>query len=196
MTRLLSTLALGVSLLALPATAAAGDCTYKTTADASAVTKMASADGAYVTPVGNYSKAKADIVDTAAGNEMFSTLVAAVQAADLVDTLKSDGPFTVFAPTNEAFAALPAGTVESLLLPENKDRLVSVLTYHVVPAKVMSTDLSDGADAPTVQGETLRVDLLDGVRINGANVVKADIEATNGVIHVIDTVMLPPALTN
>ena len=194
MTRLLSTLALGASLVAIPATAAAGDCNYKTTAQAPALTKMASADGDFVTPVGSY--AKKDIVDTAAGNDMFSTLVAAVQAAGLVDTLKSDGPFTVFAPTNEAFAALPAGTVDSLLLPENRDRLVSVLTYHVVPAKVMSTDLSDGADAPTVQGETLRVDLSNGVRINGANVVKADIKTANGVIHVIDTVMLPPALMN
>ena len=193
MTRLLTTLALGASLLAIPATATAGDCKYKKTAQTN-VSQMASANGAHITPVGNYNKS--DIVDTAAGNEMFSTLVAAVQAAGLVDTLKSDGPFTVFAPTNEAFAALPAGTVESLLLPENKEQLVTVLTYHVVPAKVMSTDLSDGAAAPTVQGDTLSVDLSDGVRINNANVVKADIKTSNGVIHVIDTVLLPPALTN
>jgi len=194
MTRLFSTLALGASLFALPITAAASDCNYKKTAEAAPVTKMVSADNAYIQTIGSY--AKKDIVDTAASYDTFSTLVAAGKAADLVDTLKSEGPFTVFAPTNAAFDALPAGTVESLLLPENKDQLVSVLTYHVVPAKVMSTDLSDGANAPTVQGETVMVDLSDGVRINNANVVKADIKTSNGVIHVIDAVLLPPALTN
>lgn len=100
-----------------------------------------------------------DIVDTAAGTDGFSTLVAAVQAAGLVDTLKGDGPFTVFAPTDEAFAALPAGTVESLLLPENKEQLISILTYHVVPGKVMSTDLVDDMTAATVQGGDIMIDL-------------------------------------
>src|SRR6056297_1330551 len=138
----------------------------------------------------NHGDAK-DIVDIAAGNDDFSTLVAAVKAADLVDTLKGDGPFTVFAPTNAAFAALPEGTVESLLKPENKDQLTAILTYHVVPGKVMSSDLSDGMMATTVQGGDLTVDLSDGVMINGANVVTADIEASNGVIHVIDAVILP-----
>ena len=132
-----------------------------------------------------------DIVDTAVGAGSFETLVAAVQAAGLVDTLKGDGPFTVFAPTDEAFAALPEGTVESLLLPENKDQLMAILTYHVVPGKVMSTDLSDDMEATTVQGEAITIDLDNGVQVEGANVVSADIETSNGVIHVIDTVILP-----
>jgi uncharacterized surface protein with fasciclin (FAS1) repeats len=132
-----------------------------------------------------------DIVDTAVEAGTFGTLVAAVEAAGLVDTLKGEGPFTVFAPTDDAFAALPAGTVESLLLPENKDKLIAILTYHVVAGKVMSTDLSDGMTATTVQGGDITVDLSDGVKINGANVVAADVEASNGVIHVIDAVILP-----
>lgn len=132
-----------------------------------------------------------DIVDTAVANGSFTTLVAAVQAADLVETLKGDGPFTVFAPTDEAFAALPEGTVETLLLPENKDQLVAILTYHVVPGKVMSTDLSDDMEAPTVNGETVTIDLDNGVMVEAATVTAADIETSNGVIHVIDTVILP-----
>ncbi|MEL7273598.1 MAG: fasciclin domain-containing protein [Pseudomonadota bacterium] len=133
----------------------------------------------------------ADIVDTAAGNESFSTLVAAVKAAGLVETLKGDGPFTVFAPTNDAFAALPAGTVENLLKPENKDQLVAVLTYHVVPGKVMSTDLTDDAQVATVQGGNVTIDLDNGPMVNDAKVVTADIETDNGVIHVINKVILP-----
>lgn len=132
-----------------------------------------------------------DIVDIAAGAGTFDTLVAAVTAADLVDTLKSDGPFTVFAPTDEAFAKLPAGTVETLLKPENKDQLIAVLTYHVVPGKVMSTDLVDDMQAVTVQGGSVTIDLDNGVMVDAANVVTADIEAENGVIHVIDAVILP-----
>ncbi|MEM6889026.1 MAG: fasciclin domain-containing protein [Pseudomonadota bacterium] len=132
-----------------------------------------------------------DIVDTAVSAGSFETLVAAVSAAGLVDTLKGDGPFTVFAPTDEAFAALPEGTVETLLLPENKDQLTAILTYHVVAGKVMSTDLSDGMTATTVQGGDLTVDLSDGVKINQASVVSADVETSNGVIHVVDTVILP-----
>ena len=132
-----------------------------------------------------------DIVDTAAGTDGFSTLVAAVRAAGLVDTLKGDGPFTVFAPTDEAFAALPAGTVESLLLPENKEQLISILTYHVVPGKVMSTDLVDDMTAATVQGTDIMIDLDNGVMINDASVAAADIVTSNGVIHVIDKVILP-----
>ncbi|WP_170426678.1 fasciclin domain-containing protein [Ruegeria arenilitoris] len=132
-----------------------------------------------------------DIVDTAVGAGSFETLVAAVQAAELVDTLKGEGPFTVFAPTDEAFAALPEGTVETLLKPENKDQLVAVLTYHVVPGKVMSGDLSDDMKAATVQGGEITIDLDNGVMINDANVVQADIETSNGVIHVIDKVILP-----
>lgn len=132
-----------------------------------------------------------DIVDTAVGAGSFATLVAAVQAAELVETLKGDGPFTVFAPTDEAFAALPDGTVENLLKPENKDQLVAILTYHVVPGKVMSGDLSDDMTAATVQGGDITIDLDNGVMVNDANVVQADIEAENGVIHVIDKVILP-----
>jgi uncharacterized surface protein with fasciclin (FAS1) repeats len=135
---------------------------------------------------------KKDIVDTAVNAGTFETLVAAVSAADLVDTLKSEGPFTVFAPTDAAFAALPEGTVETLLLPENKDQLIAVLTYHVVPGKVMSTDLSDDMAAKTVQGSDIMIDLDDGVKVNEASVVTADIETSNGVIHVIDAVILPP----
>ena len=131
-------------------------------------------------------------MDIASSNPDFSTLVAAVSAADLVDTLKSDGPFTVFAPTNAAFAALPAGTVETLLKPENKDQLVKVLTYHVVPGKVTSDQLAGKRmDVATVQGQTVHVDGRKGVKVNRSNVTAADIMASNGVIHVIDKVLLP-----
>jgi len=136
--------------------------------------------------------AETDIVDTAVAADDFETLVAAVQAADLVDTLKGEGPFTVFAPTDAAFAKLPEGTVEDLLKPENKDRLVAVLTYHVLPGKVMSGDIAGQTlEAETVQGSTVAIDATDGVTVDGASVTAADIEATNGVIHVIDTVILP-----
>lgn len=133
-----------------------------------------------------------DIVDIAAANDDFSTLVAAVSAAGLVDTLKGDGPFTVFAPTNAAFAALPAGTVDNLLLPENKDQLVKVLTYHVVPGAVTSDQLAGKRlSVATVQGQTVHVNGQNGVHVNNARVTSADIMASNGVIHVIDTVLLP-----
>jgi uncharacterized surface protein with fasciclin (FAS1) repeats len=133
-----------------------------------------------------------DIVDIAAANEDFETLVAAVKAADLVETLKGEGPFTVFAPTDAAFEALPEGTVEDLLKPENKDQLVAVLTYHVIPGAVMSGDIA-GKEmmAETVQGSEVSIDATDGVMVDGASVVQADIEASNGVIHVIDQVILP-----
>ena len=134
------------------------------------------------------------IVTIAAGNADFSTLVAAVTAAGLVDTLNSQGPFTVFAPTNAAFTALPAGTVDTLLLPENIEQLKAVLTYHVVPGKIMSSALAGTTTTTaTVNGATVTVDGTAGVKVNGANVVTADIEASNGVIHVIDAVILPPA---
>ncbi|MEM6356462.1 MAG: fasciclin domain-containing protein [Pseudomonadota bacterium] len=133
-----------------------------------------------------------DIVDTAVAADDFNTLVAAVQAAGLVETLKGEGPFTVFAPTDAAFAALPPGTVDNLLKPENRDTLVSVLTYHVVAGKVMSGDIAGQTlSAPTVQGSALDIDATNGVRVNNATVVAADVEASNGVIHVIDTVLLP-----
>lgn len=133
-----------------------------------------------------------DIVDTAVSAGQFETLVAAVKSAGLVETLKGDGPFTVFAPTDEAFAALPAGTVEDLLKPENKDKLVAILTYHVVPGKVMSSDIAGKSlSAETVQGQSLKVDAMSAVMINDAQVVAVDVEASNGVIHVIDKVLLP-----
>lgn len=134
----------------------------------------------------------ADVVDTAVAAGNFKTLVAAVQAAGLVDTLKGQGPFTVFAPTDEAFAKLPAGTVDDLLKPENKDKLVAILTYHVVPGKVMAADVA-GKDqmVKTVQGGEIDVNGKDGVTVNGAKVIKADIVTDNGVIHVIDAVIIP-----
>jgi len=133
-----------------------------------------------------------DIVDTAVGAGTFTTLAAALGAAGLVETLKGEGPFTVFAPTDAAFAALPAGTVEDLLKPENKDQLVAILTYHVVAGKVMSTDLTEGMMAPTVEGKDITVTLDGGAKVNGVVISTADIEATNGVIHVIDAVLMPP----
>lgn len=135
-----------------------------------------------------------NIVELAVGTESLSTLVTAVKAAGLVETLSSEGPFTVFAPTNEAFESLPAGVLEDLLKPENKDKLISVLTYHVIGASVMSGDLKDGMSATTVQGEEVTVDLTNGVKISGAEVISADIKASNGVVHVINQVILPPSM--
>ncbi|MEZ9777433.1 fasciclin domain-containing protein [Vibrio sp. 10N.261.54.A5] len=135
---------------------------------------------------------KKDIVDVAAENGSFNTLVAAVKAAGLVETLKGDGPFTVFAPTDEAFAALPEGTVDMLLKPENKDKLIAVLTYHVVPGKIMASEVMKLDSAVTVQGEAVMLGIDHGnVMVNKAQVVMADVEASNGVIHVIDAVLLP-----
>jgi len=134
----------------------------------------------------------ADIVDTAVAAGSFNTLAAALGAAGLVDTLKGEGPFTVFAPTDDAFAALPAGTVENLLKPENKDQLIAVLTYHVVAGTVMSADLAgQKLMVDTLQGSTVHIDATTGVKVDGANVIQADIIASNGVIHVIDAVILP-----
>jgi len=134
-----------------------------------------------------------DIVDTAVSAGNFNTLVAAVKAADLVETLKGTGPFTVFAPTDEAFAALPAGTVDDLLKPENKAKLAAILAYHVVSGKVMYTDLSDGMTPATLNGQTVTIHTDGGVKLNEANVSTADIDADNGVIHMIDAVLLPKA---
>lgn len=136
------------------------------------------------------------IVDVASSNSDFSTLVAAVSAADLVSTLQSAGPFTVFAPTNAAFAKLPAGTVDTLLKPANKAQLVSILTYHVVSGKVLASDVVklNGRSVPTVQGASVRITVRGGkVKVNNANVTAVDINASNGVIRVIDGVLLPPA---
>jgi len=133
-----------------------------------------------------------NIVEIAVGNENFTTLVAAVKAADLVATLSGTGPFTVFAPVNAAFAKLPAGTVETLVKPESKTALTGILTFHVVSGKVHAKDLTDGQKVKTVNGQELTVSIKDGeVKINGAKVVMADVEASNGVIHAIDTVLIP-----
>jgi uncharacterized surface protein with fasciclin (FAS1) repeats len=137
--------------------------------------------------------AEKDIVDTAVSAGQFGTLAAALGAAGLVETLKGKGPFTVFAPTDAAFARLPAGTVEDLLKPENKDRLTAILTYHVVAGKVMAADVVKLRDAETVNGKKVRISVKDGTAmINDAKVTTADVGASNGVIHVIDTVILPP----
>jgi len=184
MRRFSVTVALGAMLLPVATSAVADECPLAAAAKARAGHKVQTvafkADGK-------------DIVDTAVGAGSFKTLVAAVQAAGLVDTLKGAGPFTVFAPTDEAFAKLPAGTVESLLKPENKDKLVAVLTYHVVPGKVMAADVVKLTEAATVQGSKAKVKVEGGsVMIDGAKVVKTDIVTSNGVIHVIDAVILPP----
>ena len=133
------------------------------------------------------------IVDVASGAGNFNTLVAAVKAADLVETLSGTGPFTVFAPTDEAFAALPAGVLDALLLPENKEILVKILTYHVVSGMVMAADITDG-DVATVEGSNVMLVTTSGVKVNDANVVSADVPASNGVIHAIDAVILPPGV--
>lgn len=133
-----------------------------------------------------------NIVETAVSNGSFNTLVAAVKAAGLVETLSGTGPFTVFAPVDSAFSALPAGTVETLVKPENKAQLTGILTYHVVAGKVLSSDLSDGMKAKTVNGQEITIHITDGkVTVNGAQVVTADVETDNGVIHVIDAVLMP-----
>ena len=135
-----------------------------------------------------------NIVGLAVGNENLSTLVAAVKAAGLVETLSGKGPYTVFAPTNEAFAALPAGTVENLLKPENKDQLIAVLTYHVVAGEAYAKDLSNGQKIITIEGKDVKVKINSkGVMINDGKVIAADVKATNGVVHVIDQVLLPPS---
>ena len=142
----------------------------------------------------NLRAAEKDIVDTAVAAGQFKTLAAALGAAGLIDTLKGPGPFTVFAPTDDAFAKLPADTVANLLKPENKDQLIAILTYHVVPGKVMAADVVKLKEAKTVNGKMLKVTVMDGaVTINDAKVASADIVASNGVIHIIDTVVLPPA---
>jgi uncharacterized surface protein with fasciclin (FAS1) repeats len=165
----------------------------------SRVTGIASLAAVVVAVVGlaigsTYSRATSqDIVDTAVGAGQFKTLAAALTAADLVGTLKGDGPFTVFAPTDAAFSKLPAGTLESLLKPENKAKLTAILTYHVVPGAVKAQQVTKLNEAKTVNGAMVKVSTKGGkVMINDANVVKADIPASNGVIHVIDKVILPP----
>jgi len=140
------------------------------------------------------SAAEGTIVEIASANESFKTLVAAIEAADLAETLSGEGPFTVFAPSEEAFAALPPGTVDALLKPENKDKLVKILTYHVVPAKALSTELQSG-EVATVAGDPVQVTVEEGgIKVNNASVTQADVMGSNGVIHAIDKVLLPPNL--
>jgi uncharacterized surface protein with fasciclin (FAS1) repeats len=138
-------------------------------------------------------KSVGTVVDVAVAAGNLTTLVAAVTAAGLVETLSGTGPFTVFAPTDEAFAALPAGVLDALLLPENKALLAKILTYHVVPGMVMAADVTDG-DVATVEGQTVKLSTMGGVTVNGAKVVTADVAASNGVIHAIDAVILPPGV--
>lgn len=186
MFKMISASAAAIAVAAFATEASAGDCQaskYKQTS-AQAATHSAEERTAY-RPV------QTDLVDTAVAAENFKTLVAAVQAAGLVDALKGKGPFTVFAPTDEAFAKLPAGTVEALL--KDKEKLAKILTYHVVKGNVTSQDVAKINSAGTLQGALLRIDTTKGVRVNDAKVVNADLRASNGIIHVIDTVLLPPA---
>jgi len=162
--------------------------TDTTVADTTAAT---TAPAATMAPGASDPMATGDIVAVASSNPDFSTLVKAVEAAGLVETLQGPGPFTVFAPTNEAFAALPAGVLDALLLPANKDALVKVLTYHVLPQQVMAADVTAG-DVPTVEGQTIAVTTDGGVKVNGVPVIATDVAASNGVIHVIGSVLVPP----
>jgi uncharacterized surface protein with fasciclin (FAS1) repeats len=188
---IIGTVAVGV--LALGA-AACGDDDGAAPEEPSTATAESPAESGTSAP-----ESPATVVDVAASNDDFSTLVTAVDSAGLAETLSGDGPFTVFAPVNDAFAALPPGTLDSLLLPENQDQLAAVLTYHVVPQEAMSDDLSDGMTVTTVQGQPLTVGVTDaGVTLtdatgNTVSVVQADIEAGNGVVHIIDGVLIPAA---
>ena len=174
------------------ATALAASLTLKENAMKRYVTKVMAAAVMVLGLAGSASAQGKDIVDTAVAAGQFKTLAAALQAAGLVDTLKGAGPFTVFAPTDAAFAKLPKGTVEELLKPENKAKLAAILTYHVVPGKVMAADVVKVKDAKTVQGSSIKVNNGGGkVMVDGATVVKTDIGASNGVIHVVDSVLMP-----
>ena len=156
------------------------------------IVKIAALASVMALPVTAAHAASKDIVDTAAGAGNFTTLLTAAKAAGLVDTLKGDGPYTLFAPNDAAFAKLPAGTVESLLKPENKEKLAGILKYHVVPGKIMSGDIKGKKmNVKTAEGDELAVDATDGVKVDNATVVTADVAASNGVIHIIDTVVMP-----
>ncbi len=182
------------ALLILTGCSSSSDDSAATTATSAAATSAAATSAAATESEAMGSEASEDagtIVDVAAGNPDFSTLVAAIEAAGLVETLSGTGPFTVFAPTNEAFEALPAGVLDTLLLPENKETLTKVLTYHVVPGEVTS-DLVTAGDVATVEGSTIAITTDGGVKINGTTTVTAvDVKASNGVIHVIDAVLIP-----
>ncbi len=177
------------ALLILTGCSSSSDDSAATTATSAAATSAAATESEAMGS--EASEDAGTIVDVAAGNPDFSTLVAAVEAAGLLETLSGTGPFTVFAPTNEAFEALPAGVLDTLLLPENKETLTKVLTYHVVPGEVTS-DLVTAGDVATVEGSTIAITTDGGVQINGTTTVTAvDVEASNGVIHVIDAVLIP-----
>jgi uncharacterized surface protein with fasciclin (FAS1) repeats len=190
------TIALSTAAL-FAAGVATAQCSYSKTAQAEQRSETtdfgnatASAEAGIIAPV-----ADPDLIDLAVSVENLSTLVTAVKAAGLVETLKGKGPFTIFAPTNKAFASLPSGTLESLLKPENKDKLVKVLTYHVVSGAYPSDQVKDGMKPASVEGSMLNISVNDGaVKINDANVIQADVKASNGVVHVIDKVILPPGL--
>lgn len=192
---LVPAVALALGLVATPAVAK--DCPYAQRSAQQAAHQSARFTPAHMTVAAAATPAARNtIVDVAVAGK-FNTLVAAVQAAGLVDTLNGPGPFTVFAPTDEAFAALPPGTVERLLRPENKAELVRLLTYHVVPGRVLAADLAGRTSRPaTVAGARLSIDGRQGVAINTARVIAADVAASNGVVHVIDRVLLPPAQTH
>lgn len=185
-------LSLALGLSASLATSVKADGHTSTTADGMTPVENVMAETEAVTETGAEATSTT-IVDIAAGDEIFSTLVTAVTEAGLVDTLSGEGPFTVFAPTNDAFAALPPGALEALLLPANQAVLTQILTYHVVSGSLTSADLEDGA-VPSVEGGDIIVSLGESVKVNNATVIQADIEASNGVIHVIDTVIIPPSL--
>ena len=190
----LATLALAAGLLSFaPAALACGGATNQTagTSQSSAASPTAGFKVLNVAYGADSGRKSMDIVDTAVAAGNFKTLAAALQAAGLVDTLKGAGPFTVFAPTDEAFAKLPAGTLDALL--EDPKKLASILTYHVVAGRVTAKDVAGLTSATTVQGSRINIDTRDGVHINDAKVLKADIMTSNGVIHVIDSVILPPA---
>jgi uncharacterized surface protein with fasciclin (FAS1) repeats len=181
---------LTIAAVAVAAALTLAACSSST--DDTAATPAASESAAAAEPsMASEAPMAGDIIEVASTTDGFATLTAAVTAAGLVETLQGEGPFTVFAPTDEAFAALPAGVLDALLLPENKDALTKILTYHVVAGKVMAADVTDG-DVPTVEGQTVALSTADGVTVNGAKVIQADVETSNGVIHAIDAVILPP----
>ncbi len=174
----------------IAAVALAAVATLTLAACSSSSSTATSSSPAASTPAESSPAAAGTIVDVAAGNPDFTTLVAAVEAAGLVETLSGEGPFTVFAPTNAAFEALPAGLLDKLLLPENSETLTKILTYHVVASKVMAADVTAGP-VPTVEGSELTITTDGGVKVDNANVTATDVEASNGVIHVIDAVLVP-----
>lgn len=179
------------AIVAFAAAAALSLAACSSSSEESAATASAAASAPAESAMAEAPAAAGTIVDVAAGNPDFSTLVAAVQAAGLAETLSGQGPFTVFAPTNAAFEALPAGVVDALLLPENKETLAKILTYHVVAGNVMAADVKAG-DVATVEGQNIAIATDGGVTVNGAKVVQTDVVGSNGVIHVIDAVLLPP----